>query len=78
MKTISLKVDEGLFRWLEAEARRLGLKKSDIVREALDQQRNGRGKRTLHDIMKDVCGSIEGGPRDMATNKKYMEGFGRD
>jgi hypothetical protein len=78
MKTISLKVDDALNGWLEAEARKLGRSKSALAREALEQRRKGTGGRSIHDVMKDVCGIIKGGPRDMSTNKKYMKGFGRD
>ncbi|MEY2429805.1 MAG: hypothetical protein QOJ40_2690, partial [Verrucomicrobiota bacterium] len=31
---------------------------------------------SLHDRMKDVCGILKGGPRDLSTNPKHMEGFG--
>ena len=77
MKTISLKIDERLNHWLANEARRLGRTKSDIAREALEQKRNGGGRRSLHDIMQDVCGVIKGGPKDYASNRKYLRGFGR-
>ena len=78
MKTISLKVDEALNGWLEAEAKKLGRSKSDLAREALNEKRQGRRGPSLHDLMKDYCGIIKGGPSDYATNKKYMKGFGRD
>jgi len=75
MKTLTLRIDEPLNRWLVEQAKRLGRTKSEIVRAALHQQRNGKKRPTLHDRMKDVCGSIKG-PRDLSTNPKYMEGFG--
>ena len=34
-------------------------------------------KLTLHDRMKDVCGIVDSGIPDLATNRKHMEGFGR-
>ncbi len=34
-------------------------------------------KLSLHDRMKDGCGIVDSGVTDLATNKKYMEGFGR-
>jgi hypothetical protein len=30
------------------------------------------------DVMKKFCGIVDGGPGDLATNPKHMEGFGRD
>ncbi len=77
MKTISIKVDDALGHWLEHEAKQLGRSKSDIAREALECHRNGRRGQSIHDIMKDFCGRIKGGPKDYASNKKYLKGFGR-
>jgi hypothetical protein len=78
VKTISLKIDEGLDRWLQDEAQRLRRSKSEIARQALQHQRDGKQGPSVHDIMKDVCGSIKDGPRDVARNqRKYMKGFGQ-
>lgn len=78
LKTLTLKIDESLHRWLADEAKRLGRTKSDIARQALLEQQNGEKRISLHDRMKDVCGIIKGGPRDFSTNPKYMEGFGEE
>jgi predicted transcriptional regulator len=75
MKTLTLRIQEPLDRWLDEEAKRLGRTKSEIVREAIMQRRNGRKPLSLHDRMKDVCGIIKG-PRDLSTNSKHFEGFG--
>lgn len=75
MKILTLRIDDGLARWLSEEARHGGRTKSDIVREALLKQRNGKRPLSLHDRMKDLCGMISG-PRDLSTNPKYLEGFG--
>lgn len=77
MKTFTVKLDEPSEQWLAAQARKLGRTKSDIVRDLITRQRTfGHGDRTVHDIMKDVCGSIKGGPRDVSTNKKYLASLG--
>lgn len=77
MKTFTVKLDEPSEQWLSAQARKLGRTKSDIVRDLISRQRTSRhGRRTLHDIMKDVCGSVKGGPRDLSTNKKHLAGLG--
>ena len=34
-------------------------------------------KPSLHDRMKDLCGIVDSGVTDLATNRKHMEGFGR-
>ena len=77
MKTFTVKLDESSEQWLAAQARKLGRTKSDIVRELIARQRTSRrGRRTLHDIMKDVCGSVPGAPRDLSSNKKHLAGLG--
>ena len=77
MKTLTLRIEDGLDQWLAEEAKRLGRTKSAIVRDALAQRRTGEKALSIHDRMKDVCGSIKGAPRDVSTNmKKYLEGFG--
>ena len=75
MKTLTLRIDASLDRWLTEEAKRLGRTKSALVREALLRQRNGARPLSVHDRMKEVCGIIKG-PRDLSTNPKYLEGFG--
>jgi hypothetical protein len=32
---------------------------------------------SLYDLTKEFCGCIKGGPADLSTNPKYMEGFGK-
>ena len=75
MKTLTLRIDASLDRWLTEEAKRLGRTKSALVREALLRQRNGARPLSVHDRMKEVCGIIKG-RRDLSTNPKYLEGFG--
>jgi hypothetical protein len=35
-------------------------------------------RRSLFELMKDACGVVDSGVPDLATNKKYLDGFGRD
>jgi predicted DNA-binding protein len=76
VKTISLKIDYSLYHWLETQSKRLGRSKSAITREALERSRQRKDGPSCHDLMKDVCGSLRSGVKDLATNKKYMKGFG--
>jgi hypothetical protein len=78
MKTISLKLTDNLLRKLERTARERGQSKSDVIRSALEQYLNG--ERTLPpgsalEAALPWIGCVEG-PGDLATNPKYMEGFG--
>ncbi len=78
MKTISLKVSEPLLRQLEQAARARGQSKSEVVRAALRGYLNGersiRPGSALEAALPWV-GCVEG-PGDLATNPKYLEGFG--
>jgi hypothetical protein len=76
VKTLTLRIDDSSHRWLTNEAKRLGRTKSQIARQALLQQQNSKKRISLHDRMKEVCGVIKNGPRDLATNPKYMQDFG--
>lgn len=80
MNTISLKLPDWLLDRLEAAARERGTTKSSLVRECLEQSldaRPARGKPTCYDLASDLAGSLKGLPRDLASNPKYMDGFGR-
>lgn len=35
-------------------------------------------KKTFWELAGHLAGAVKGGPGDLSTNKKYMEGFGRD
>jgi hypothetical protein len=78
-KTISLKLSAELLARLEEESVERDMTKSAVVRECLEQSfdtvRIGE-KPSCYDLSRDLEGSIKGLPKDIATNPKYMEGFG--
>jgi len=78
MKTISLKLEEGLDQRLTACARTRGTTKSHLVRNALraflDEEGETRPGSCL-DLAGDVIGSVEG-PVDLSVNPRHMRGFG--
>ena len=76
MKTLTMKLPDGLLGWLESEAKRSGQPKSALVREIL-QQHQSRQPRSALDMAADLCGCVESGVRDLARNKKHLKGFGR-
>jgi len=76
MKTISLKIDADLYAWLEKQSKKSGRSKSAITRDALKKSRQQKTEPSCHDLMQDACGSFRSGVKDLATNKKYMKGFG--
>jgi len=75
MKTITVKLPESLAAWLSRRARELGRPQSELVRDALVQAREGKGAASCHDLLADLCGSVDG-PKDLSTNPKHLVGFG--
>jgi uncharacterized membrane protein len=47
-------------------------------RERVAETANGEQPRSLAEAAAHLIGSVDSGVTDLATNKKYMEGFGRD
>jgi hypothetical protein len=80
VNTISLKLPDSLLELLEAESRARRTTKSSVVREALEKTLAARPrshKASCFDLARDLAGSVKGLPRDLATNPKYLEDFGR-
>lgn len=80
MSTISFKLPDRLLELLEKESRARRTTKSSLVRESLEKTltaRSSRDKATCYDLARDLAGSVKGLPRDLATNPKHMEGFGK-
>jgi hypothetical protein len=76
MKTLTMKLPDGLLGWLENEAKRARQPKSALVREIL-QQHQQRQHQSALDLTADLCGCVQSGLRDLARNKKHLKGFGR-
>ena len=79
MTTITCKVSEKLAAQLDTLARVERRSKSALMREALEARlkaQTQRGPTTAFDLVKHLCGSIKGGPSDLATNPKHLKGFG--
>ena len=79
MTTISLKLPEPMAERLDAEARARRKSKSALVRELIESGLSGaagKGHVSFHALAKDRAGRFRG-PRDLATNPKHLEGFGR-
>ena len=79
-------MDDDLYRWLKNESKKHGTSMAAIFRQALHdcmrrtgkslrRMKSGNGK-SCYDSTKDLCGSFRSGVPDLATNKKYMKGFG--
>ena len=82
-------IPDELFRRAKSEAALRGRKLKDLVEEGLqlvlekdkggqpaEKSRHRKKGPSAHDLLKEWCGIFEGEP-DLATNPKYMEGFGK-
>ena len=83
-----LSLDADLELRIEAFARATKSSPSDVVRKAFEEYaatHNGSREDTAADESAyeafrraGVIGCVKGGPSDLSTDPKYMEGFGRD
>jgi predicted DNA-binding protein len=80
-ETLSIKVPKAVKLRLKAVAKARKVRPSVLLREALDQVLAGHstlGRTSCYDLCSDLFERLEaGGPRDLSTNKKYMENFGK-
>jgi hypothetical protein len=85
-------IPDELFRRAKVEAALHGRTLKDLVEEGLrlvieKKQPASPGEKkaerpkprpgSLHEAMQDLCGFIDDGPTDLATNPKYFDDFGR-
>jgi hypothetical protein len=78
MRTVSLKIEEGLDRRLAANARRQGTSKSELVRAALQAYFAEEGLGYSGSCL-ELAGELIGcgnGPADLSSNSKHMKRFG--
>jgi predicted DNA-binding protein len=78
---LSIRIPDQLQDDLQQLASLIGKSESEIVREAIEEYcaRNGSGA-SCYDLAKQAGWIRRAGnlPKDLSTNKKHMEGFGRD
>ena len=80
MKTLTLKIPDALATRLDAAARKRQASRSVLVREALETYLSNGGRPTggsFVELAGDLIGSVDGGPGDLASNKKHLGGYGR-
>jgi hypothetical protein len=82
MKAVTVKLPDALKARLEAEAGRRGTTLSCVVREAAETYVTSAPvagkKQSAYDLSKDLCGCLNTGIRDLASNPKYLEDLGLD
>jgi hypothetical protein len=75
MKTVSFKLPEQLDNVLTELAKRRKASRSALVREALEALAKGR-RRSVTSCVDELSLDVDG-PADLATNPKYMAGYGK-
>jgi predicted DNA-binding protein len=77
MTTITCKIPDKISTHLSALARQRRVPKSQIVREALAASfRKTKSKMSAFDLMQDVCGIVKGSPKNYASHRRHLKGFG--
>ena len=71
MKTLTVRLPEGLVAQIESESRRRKLSKSDVVRERLSRSPGpGRQRPSALDAIADLIGAVDGLPADLSARTK--------
>jgi Arc/MetJ-type ribon-helix-helix transcriptional regulator len=79
MATITCKLPEAMAAELDALAREERRSKSAVLRDALEERLKAKrrpGTLRAIDLVKHLCGALQGGPTDLATNPEHLRGFG--
>lgn len=82
MSTLTCKLPAALSGRLAALAKRRGVAKSVLVREAIEakvaeETIAPKSPANLIEALGDSVGSVASGKRDLARNKKHLQGYGR-
>lgn len=81
MSVLTCKLPHALDSRLADLARRRGVPKSVLVREAIEakiaEEAAAPRAANLIEALGDSVGSIASGKRDLASNKKHLQGYGR-
>ena len=75
MRTMTIKVPPELSTWLDERAASLNRPKSELVREALEAQRERANSRSVTARAGDLVGRFASGRRN-ASHKQHLKGFG--
>jgi hypothetical protein len=80
MKTLTVKVTDGLFSEIASAARARNLPKSEIVRERLTHKAAAakRAGGSLWSRMNDLVIHRDSLPADLSSNKAHLHGYGQN
>lgn len=80
VETLSIRISKAERTALRLAAKRGKVSQGQLVRSALRAYGVGPKKpaaSSAYDLIKHLIGKNKGGPGDLSTNPKYLEGFGR-
>ena len=80
VETLSIRISKAERTALRLAAKRGKVSQGQLVRSALRAYGVAPAVKTApnaHELVKHLIGRQTGGPGDLSTNPKYMEGFGR-
>ena len=69
MKSLTVRLPESLVTQIDAESKRRGLSRSDVVRERLESG-GYRSDASTFDSIADLVGTVEGLPEDLSARRK--------
>jgi hypothetical protein len=75
METVTLKMERRHIQLVRNQAKTRGCSQAAVMRDLIEQHLGQKGRVSLHDQAKDLCGSFAG-PKDLSTRK--LKGYGRD
>jgi len=80
MTTLTLKVPDLLARKIDGAAKRQHASRSAFIRRAVERYISEdlaeNEQPSAYDLIRDFVGTVEG-PRDLSTNPRHMEGYGK-
>jgi len=77
---MTVKLPDELAARVTAKAARNGVSKSAVIRESIERELAddaSNDQPSFYDLVKEDCGCFDSGVTDLATNPKYLEGFGK-
>ena len=75
METVTLKMERKHIARLKAQAKALRRSQAAVVGDLIRQHLAQKKRPSLHDLAKDLCGSVRGS-KDLST--RALTGYGRD
>ena len=79
MNALTIQLPASLKSKLATAAKRLGKSPEQFVRETLQatlKKPTPAPGPSLYERSRDLCGSVNGGPSDLARHKKHLKGYG--